>query len=386
MPMPNAVPSISRPSARAKSPLPSESMRSPAGTCWLSPQACITKGSLTAMQATSMPRSLNSSKRSTKPGRWCSEQVGVKAPGTANSTTFLCANRVGVSMVCTPPSICLSVTSGMASPIWMGMGGSVWAGRRRDRSPRAPWCHAMAAGRCRRRTCVAPLRPDIATLPRTPTGRGGATGDRMQFKDYYAILGVEPGAGDAEIKTAYRRLARKYHPDVSKEAGAEDKFKSVNEAYEALRDPERRKAYDQLRSRGYQPGDDIHPPPGGFGGGSGGGPGFDYEEVFGSGGGGNGGFSDFFESLFRRQAQQRGGPGFGTPPRGDTRARLVVPLETVHKGGAMRIAVNGRTLDVKVPRGIRPGQVIRLAGLGERGGNLLLEVEYGTHPRFEVDE
>ena len=207
----------------------------------------------------------------------------------------------------------------------------------------------------------------------------------MQFKDYYAILGVEPSAGDAEIKTAYRRLARKYHPDVSKEAGAEDKFKSVNEAYEALRDPERRKAYDQLRGRGYRPGDDIHPPPGGFGGGNGGGPGFDYEEVFGSGGGGNGGFSDFFESLFRRQAQQRGGPGFGTPPRGDTRARLVVPLETVHKGGAMRIAVNGRTIEVKVPRGIRPGQVIRLAGLGERGGNLLLEVEYGTHPRFEVD-
>ena len=206
----------------------------------------------------------------------------------------------------------------------------------------------------------------------------------MQFKDYYAILGVEPGAGDAEIKTAYRRLARKYHPDVSKEAGAEDKFKSVNEAYEALRDPERRKAYDQLRSRGYQPGDDIHPPPGGFGGGSGGGQGFDYEEVFGSGGG-NGGFSDFFESLFRRQAQQRGGPGFGAPPRGDTRARLAVPLETVHRGGAMRIAVNGRTLEVKVPRGIRPGQVIRLAGQGGQGGNLLLEVEYGTHPRFEVD-
>ncbi|GGK04862.1 DnaJ C-terminal domain-containing protein [Luteimonas terricola] len=205
----------------------------------------------------------------------------------------------------------------------------------------------------------------------------------MQFKDYYAILGIEPGAGDAEIKTAYRRLARKYHPDVSKEAGAEDKFKSVNEAYEALRDPERRKAYDQLRSRGYRPGDDIQPPPGGFGG-NGGGQGFDYEEVFGSGGG-NGGFSDFFESLFRRQAQQRGGPGFGTPPRGDTRARLAVPLETVHQGGAMRIAVKGRTLEVKVPRGIRPGQVIRLAGQGEHGGHLLLEVEYGTHPRFEVD-
>ncbi|NLA66663.1 MAG: DnaJ domain-containing protein [Gammaproteobacteria bacterium] len=206
----------------------------------------------------------------------------------------------------------------------------------------------------------------------------------MQFKDYYAILGVEPSAGDAEIRTAYRRLARKYHPDVSKEAGAEDKFKAVNEAYEALRDPGRRKAYDQLRARGYRPGDDIHPPPGGFGGnGAGPGPGFDYEEVF--GGGGGGGFSDFFESLFRRQAQQRGGPGVGAPPRGDTRARLAVPLESVHGGGAMRITVGGRTLEVKVPRGIRPGQVIRLAGQGERGGNLLLEVEYATHPQFEVD-
>ena len=205
----------------------------------------------------------------------------------------------------------------------------------------------------------------------------------MQFKDYYAVLGVEASAGEAEIKTAYRRLARKYHPDVSKETGAEDKFKAVNEAYEALRDPERRKAYDQLRGRGYRPGDEIHPPPGGFRG-NGGGPGFDHEEVF--GGGGNGGFSDFFESLFRRQAQQQGGgPGFGNPPRGDTRARLAVPVETVYRGGAMRIAVNGRTLEVKVPRGIRPGQVIRLAGQGGQGGNLLLEVEYATHPRFEVD-
>ena len=83
----------------------------------------------------------------------------------------------------------------------------------------------------------------------------------MQFKDYYAVLGVEPTAGDAEIKTAYRRLARKYHPDVSKEAGAEDQFKAVNEAYEALRDPQKRAAYDQLRARGYRPGEEFRPPP-----------------------------------------------------------------------------------------------------------------------------
>ena len=81
----------------------------------------------------------------------------------------------------------------------------------------------------------------------------------MQFKDYYSVLGVEPNAGEAEIKSAYRRLARKYHPDVSKEAGAEDKFKAVNEAYEALRDPARRKAYDQLRAGGYRPGDEAPP-------------------------------------------------------------------------------------------------------------------------------
>jgi curved DNA-binding protein len=203
----------------------------------------------------------------------------------------------------------------------------------------------------------------------------------MQFKDYYETLGVEPGAGEAEIKTAYRRLARKYHPDVSKEAGAEEKFKAVNEAYEALRDPQKRAAYDQLRARGYRPGDEVQPPPGGFGGGAYGGGGVDFEEIF-AGGGAGGGFSDFFESLFGRggYGQQRS----GAQPRGDTRAKLAVSLETVYEGGSVRISVNNRTLDVRVPRGIRPGQVIRLAGQGAHG-DLLLEIEYAAHPQFEVD-
>ncbi len=206
----------------------------------------------------------------------------------------------------------------------------------------------------------------------------------MQFKDYYAVLGVEPSAGDAEIKTAYRRLARKYHPDVSKEAGAEDQFKAVNEAYEALRDPQKRAAYDQLRARGYRPGEEFRPPPD-FGRGGPGAQDFDYEEIFGGAGGGSGGFSDFFEGLFGRRARAEQGAPRGPQPSRDSRAKLAVPLQAVHDGGSVRVNVNGRQLDVKVPTGVKPGQVIRLAGQGSQGGNLLLEVEYAPHPQFEVD-
>ncbi|CAN5239792.1 DnaJ C-terminal domain-containing protein [soil metagenome] len=215
----------------------------------------------------------------------------------------------------------------------------------------------------------------------------------MQFKDYYEALGVESGAGEAEIKTAYRRLARKYHPDVSKEAGAEERFKSINEAYEVLRDKEKRVAYDQLRAQGYRPGEDFRPPPdfgqgagqgfghGGFGGGNG--QGFRFEQ----GVGGGEGFSDFFESLFG--GGRAPGARARQAPQGDVRAKLAIALEIAYSGGAQAISVDGRTLEVKIPAGIRPGQVIRLAGQGQgtpgHRSDLLLEIDYRPHGEFEVD-
>ncbi|MBS0212904.1 MAG: DnaJ domain-containing protein [Proteobacteria bacterium] len=213
----------------------------------------------------------------------------------------------------------------------------------------------------------------------------------MEFKDYYKILGIDAGAGEAEIKGAYRKLARKYHPDVSKEAGAEDKFKAVNEAYEVLRDTQKRAAYDQLRTRGYKPGEEFRPPPD-FGNWQQAQGGREFRFDFGDAGGGRGGFSDFFESLFGGRGRARpasAGSASDASSGGDVRAKLLVPLETVFAGGSHRIQVDDRVLDVKIPAGVKPGQAIRLAGQGAklRGGtgDLLLEVEYAPHAQFEVD-
>jgi curved DNA-binding protein len=189
----------------------------------------------------------------------------------------------------------------------------------------------------------------------------------MEFKDYYSILGIEATASAAEIKTAYRRLARKYHPDVSKEKEAEARFKSVNEAYEVLKDPQKRQEYDRIKANGYRSGEDFRPPPG-FGGGS-------YND-FGSAGGG---FSDFFESLFGQARRANESPAQGS------RVKLAIPLERVYTGGKQKIRVGTKTLEVAIPVGIKSGQSIRLAGQGERGQDLMIEIAYQEHPEFELD-
>lgn len=227
----------------------------------------------------------------------------------------------------------------------------------------------------------------------------------MEFKDYYAILGVEDTAADAEIKARYRKLARKYHPDVNKEAGAEDKFKEVGEAYEVLKDPEKRAEYDQLRKYGAADGD-FRPPPG-------------WRSAAGFSGGGYTGansqhFSDFFESIFGAAGVDAAARrGFSADRehavfrrRGDDIQHTIsLFLEEAHQGVQRQIRLTVPTLDettgrmvprektlsVKIPAGVVPGQRIRLAGQGGPGeggapaGDLFLEVEFAPHPRFSVD-
>jgi curved DNA-binding protein len=220
----------------------------------------------------------------------------------------------------------------------------------------------------------------------------------MEFKDYYETLGVERKATAEEIRKAFRRLARKYHPDVSKEADAEQRMKEINEAYTVLSDAEKRAAYDQLGS-GHRPGEDFRPPPG-----------WDAGFEFSARGGFGSDFSDFFSQLFGRmdadglRARQAGG-GRGFRPRGeDHHARVYLEIEDAFHGATRqlslrvpkidaegRVTTEDRTLKVRIPAGVREGQIIRLAGQGAAGlggghaGDLLLEVHFSPHARYRVD-
>jgi curved DNA-binding protein len=221
----------------------------------------------------------------------------------------------------------------------------------------------------------------------------------MEYKDYYKIMELSRDASQDEVKRAYRKLARRYHPDVSKEDNAEAKFKELGEAYEVLKDPEKRVAYNELGAN-WKSGQDFKPPP-------------NWDEGFGFKGGGftggdAGDFSDFFEQLFGRAGSQAGHTGrqHGEHLRGqDSHAKIHIDLEDSYHGATRNITlstpemspqgqvlVKHRSLNVKIPKGIRPGQHIKLAGQGNPGmghglaGDLFLEIAFNPHPLYRVSD
>jgi curved DNA-binding protein len=226
----------------------------------------------------------------------------------------------------------------------------------------------------------------------------------VQFRDYYETLGVSKNATEDEIKSAFRKLARKYHPDVAKDKkAAEEKFKQINEAYEVLSDLEKRKKYDQLGANWNQPGG-FQPPPD-WGGAE---PGGGFHQWGGDGGGGvqfefgGTGFSDFFEAFFGGGRGRSAFGGFGgreaTAERGaDVEADILVTLEEALHGSKRTVSLRRpgsnkvETYQVKIPRGVHEGQRIRLAGQGEAGarggksGDLFLRVRLAKHPDFTVE-
>ncbi len=229
----------------------------------------------------------------------------------------------------------------------------------------------------------------------------------MEYRDYYKVMGVERSATPEEIKKAHRRLARKFHPDVSKEKDAEARFKEIAEAYEVLKDPEKRSAYDKLGAN-WQAGQDFQPPPGWDGQGAQGGGGFSgqgFEDIP--------GFdqSDFFESLFRgRGSRGAGGQHAGQRTRGfdmhgqDQHAKIQISIDDSYNGASRtlqlripqetpdgRVQMQERTIEFSIPKGIRAGQHIRLAGQGGPGmgngsaGDLYLDVEFLPHTRYRAE-
>ncbi len=218
----------------------------------------------------------------------------------------------------------------------------------------------------------------------------------MQYKDYYQVLDVSRDAPEADIKKAYRKLARKFHPDISKEENAEARMKEINEAYAVLFDTEKRAAYDQL-GRGYQPGQEFNPPPNWDAG-------FEFSSTD------SADFGDFFSELFGRMGagKAHGGPSHGRAgfqAQGeDHHAKVLLDIADAFNGAARQISLRvpsvdpsghvgltTRTLNVKIPKGVYEGQIIRLAGQGAAGasggkpGDLLLEVHFNPHPRMRVD-
>jgi len=203
----------------------------------------------------------------------------------------------------------------------------------------------------------------------------------VKYKDYYKILGVARGASDEEIKKAYRKLARKYHPDVSKEANAKERFQEVAEAYETLRDKEKRAAYDSLGS--FRPGQDFRPPP-------------DWFDRFGAGRAEDlrdVDLSDLFESMgiFGRAAGRRGGFGRNIPiPGEDYEITVRIGLEEAFRGTERAFQLDGRELRARIPRGATDGQRLRLRGKGGPGanggppGDLYLQIALEPHPLYRA--
>ncbi len=221
----------------------------------------------------------------------------------------------------------------------------------------------------------------------------------MEFKDYYKTLGVARDASAEDIKRAYRKLAREFHPDINKKPGAEARFKEIGEAHDVLKDPEKRAAYDQVGA-GFQAGQEFRPPPGWDAG-------FEHGESFSDTDAAAA--SDFFEALFgRARGARRGGGGFGgegfRARGGDHQAKVLIDLEDAYRGATRAISLrsvelNGegrphmrqRSLNVQIPKGVRQGQQIRLSGQGDPGigggpaGDLYLEIEFNPHSLYRVE-